>query len=80
MDLDILDTLIKIGSLIAGFFGIAKWIIYRIEKGQEVIINQHREDMKLLKKRDKKRMSKIECERLRAQCPCNNINKKEFSK
>ena len=75
-----LDIIIKLGTLLVGFCGIAKWIVHRIEKGQEVIIRQHREDMKVMKKRDKKRMSKIECERLRAQCPCNNINRKEISK
>lgn len=75
-----LDIIIKLGTLLAGFCGIAKWIVHRIEKGQQVIIEQHRQDMKLMKKRDKKRVSRIECEKLRAQCPCNNINRKEFNK
>ena len=66
-----LDFLIKLVTLLAGFCGIARWIVHRIEKGQEVIIAQHRADMKLMKKRDKKRVSKYECEKLRAQCPCN---------
>lgn len=67
-----LDIIIKIGTVLGGFCCIARWIVHRIEKGQEVIIKQHREDMKLMKKRDKKRVSKYECEKLRAQCPCNN--------
>jgi hypothetical protein len=67
-----LDIIIKLGTLLAGFCGIAKWIVHRIEKGQQVIIEQHRKDMKLMKKRDKKRVSKYQCEKLRAQCPCNN--------
>lgn len=76
--MEYLDALVKIGALIAGFLSIAKWIVFRIEKGQEVIINQHREDMKLMKKRDKKRISRIECEKLRSQCPCNPLNRKEL--
>lgn len=71
-----IDIIIKLGTLLVGFCGIAKWIVHRIEKGQEVIIKQHREDMKLMKKRDKKRVSKYECEKLRAQCPCNNLKGK----
>lgn len=67
-----LDIIIKIGTILVGFGGIARWIVHRIEKGQEVIIAQHRADMKLMKKRDKKRVSKYQCEKLRAQCPCNN--------
>ena len=78
--METLEVMIKLGTLIVGFVSIAKWIVYRIEKGQQAIIEQHRADIKLMKKRDKKRMSKIECERLRAQCPCNNINRKENSK
>ena len=68
----LLDFLLKLGTLLAGVCGIARWIVHRIEKGQEVIIAQHRADMKLMKKRDKKRVSKYQCEKLRAQCPCNN--------
>ena len=75
-----IDIIIKLGTLLVGFCGIAKWIVHRIEKGQEVIIKQHREDMKLMKKRDKKRVSKYECERLRSQCPCNQTNRKDFTK
>ena len=67
-----LDIIIKIGTVLGGFACIARWIVTRIEKGQAVIIEQHREDMKLMKKRDKKRVSKYQCEKLRAQCPCNN--------
>lgn len=78
--MEILDILVKVGSLILGFLGIAKWIVHRIETGQKSVIAEHRRDFKAMKKELKKRISKDECERLRAQCPCNNINKKEFSK
>ena len=78
--METLEIIVKLGTLIVGFVSVAKWIVYRIEKGQQAIIEQHRADIKLMKKRDKKRISKTECERLRAQCPCNNINRKEFSK
>lgn len=72
-----LDIIIKIGTILVGFGGIARWIVHRIETGQEVIIAQHREDMKMMKKRDKKRVSKYECEKLRAQCQCiNNLKGK----
>lgn len=73
-----LDVVAKLVTLILGFGAIAKWIVHRIEKGQEVILRQHREDMEVMKKRDKKRVSKIECERLRAQCPCNTLNRKDL--
>ena len=75
-----LDIIIKLGTLLVGFCGIAKWIVHRIEKGQKEVITEHKRDFKMLKKELKKRISKDECERLRLQCPCNQINRKESTK
>lgn len=65
-----LDTIVKIITLIAGFGGIAKWIVHRIERGQSEVISQHRRDLKLIRKELKKRISRKECKQLRAECPC----------
>ena len=65
-----LDVLVKLATLILGFGGIAKWIVHRIETGQESVIAEHRRDFKAMRKELKKRISKDECERLRSQCPC----------
>lgn len=65
-----LDTIVKITTLIAGFGGIAKWIVHRIERGQREVISQHRRDLKLIRKELRKRISRKECKQLRAECPC----------
>lgn len=75
-----LDIIIKLGTLLLGFGGIAKWIVHRIERGQKEVITEHKRDFKMLKKEMKKRISKDECKRLRSQCPCNQINRKDLTK
>ena len=75
-----LEAVTKIITLLLGFGGIAKWIVHRIERGQKEVITEHKRDFKMLKKELKKRISKDECERLRSQCPCNQINRKDLTK
>ena len=65
-----LDVAVKLFTLILGFGAVAKWIVHRIERGQKQIITEHRRDFRMMKKELKKRISRDECERLRAQCPC----------
>ena len=73
-----LDVVVKVTTLILGFGGIAKWIVHRIEHGQKQVIAEHKRDFKVMRKQLKKRVSRNECERLRSQCPCNQINRKEI--
>lgn len=70
-----LDVLVKLATLILGFGAIAKWIVHRIETGQESVIAEHRRDFKAMRKELKNRISKDECERLRSQCPCSGTPK-----
>ena len=70
-----LDIIIKIGTILVGFGGIAKWIVHRIERGQNQVISEHRRDFKAMQKELKKRISKDECEHLRSQCPCSSVSK-----
>ena len=75
-----LDIIIKLGTLLVGFCGIAKWIVHRIEKGQNILSNEHRRDFRALRKELKKRISKEQCRQLRSQCPCKNVEpKREIS-
>lgn len=65
-----------IGAFLCGMF----WVIKRIEKGQKTIVAEHKKDFKSVKKELKKRVSVAECDRLRSQCPCNQIAKGKIEK
>lgn len=65
-----LDTIVKIATLTVSFAALAKWIVNRIERGQKVLIKQHRRDFRMLKKELQKRISRKECALLRTNCPC----------
>ena len=73
---EFLEIVGKVLTILLGFCSIAKWIVYRIEKGQEQVIAEHRRDFKRMKKELKKRVSRDECERIRAQCLCEEERKK----
>ena len=52
---EIVEIAGKVVSLILGFGAIARWIVTRIERGQQAVIEEHRRDFKRLKKELKKR-------------------------
>ena len=61
-----IEAIAKILSIVATIFLGGKWIVNRIESGQQVILEQQR---KMLKK-IRKKVSHAECAELRKNCPC----------
>jgi hypothetical protein len=64
--METLEAIAKILSIVATIFLGGKWIINRIESGQQAILNEQR---KLLKK-IRKKVSHSECAELRKNCAC----------
>jgi hypothetical protein len=79
-----LNGLAALATILVAFGGGMLWVNQSIKAGQKEQMAAHKEDFKEVKKEFKsvrkelkKRVSVAECDRLRSQCPCNQIMKGE---
>jgi hypothetical protein len=70
-----LNGFAALATILIAFGGGMLWIIRSIKTGQDEIKKGIMKDLKMTKKEIKKRRSIDECEKLRLQCPCNQIMK-----
>lgn len=75
-----LHSFAEIATILVAFGGGMIWVNRSIKAGQKEQMAAHKEDFKEVKKEFKsvrkelkKRVSVEECDRLRSQCPCNQI-------
>jgi hypothetical protein len=63
----IIEAIGKIMAVVVPIFAGLLWVLKRIENGQARM-------MKKIQKVDKHKVSYKECDKRRAECPCNKIN------
>jgi hypothetical protein len=74
---DTIHSFAEMATILIAFGGGMIWVTRSIKSGQKEQMEIHRKDLRGIKKALKNRVSIEECARLRAQCPCNNTQKKE---
>lgn len=70
-----LHSFAELATILVAFGGGMIWVNRSIKSGQTAIVKGMKKDLKASKKEIKKRRSIDECEKLRLQCPCNQILK-----